>query len=535
MSEQLGEGAGETVHDGPDGARPDEEGTQETTLPPDARVPTGIDGLDEILHGGLMPGGGYLVRGAPGSGKTIVGMHFLREGLDRGETPLLISLEETEEDLKANAARLRLDIDPVQTLDLSMGLGLTGPDDAEDPGVYDVFSPDQVEGESIIDAIMDRIDEVDPDRVFLDPISLLRHLTPDAYQFRRQVILMTRTLRDRGATLVMTSQATTPEDDADLQFVTDGTIEMGYRGPFRAVSVPKFRGSPTRGGDHTFRIGDGGITVFPSLEIPKRPPAPVSETISSGIPALDELLHGGLERGTTTVISGPTGAGKTTLGTQFMKEAAGRGERSVVYLFEESMETFRARSRALNIPVKEMVERGTLGIETVQALERSPEELGQMVRADVEGDGARIVMLDGLAGMRMSTRGDILELRQKVHALTHYLQAHNVTAILIDEVQEIQAGFRATNYNISYLADNIIVLRHIELEGQFRKVIGVLKKRISDYQRQLRELEITERGLKVSEPLTGLRGILSGTPEMLEREPRGERGQRGRDGGDQGR
>lgn len=484
-----------------------------TALPPDARVPTGIEGLDEIIHGGLIPGGGYLVRGAPGAGKTIFGLHFLREGLDRGERPLLITLEETEEDLKANAASLRLDIDPVPTLDLSMGSAVAGGDGPL--GSYDVFTPDEAEGDDIIDAILGRIDEVDPDRVFLDPITLFRHLTPDAYQFRRQVLMLTRTIRDRDATLLMTSQATSEADDADLQFVTDGTIEMAYRGPYRSIAIPKFRGSPTRGGDHTFRIGDGGITVFPALEIPERPSELVTDAISSGIPALDELLHGGIERATTTIISGPTGVGKTTLGTQFMKEAAGRGERSVVYLFEEAADTFLSRSRAINIPVQEMIDRGTLGIETVQALERSPEEIGQMIREDVEEDEARIVMMDGLAGMRMSTRGDILELRQKVHTLTQYLQARNVTTILIDEVQEVQAGFRATNDNISYLADNIIVLRHIELGGEFRKVLGVLKKRVSDYEHQLREMEITEHGIKIGQPLTGLRGILSGAPEKI--------------------
>lgn len=257
------------------------------------------------------------------------------------------------------------------------------------------------------------------------------------------------------------------------------------------------------------------MVVHPSLSPGKRTVSSSFEQIPSGVEEIDELLHGGLERGTTTIISGPTGAGKTTLGTQFMKEAAQRGERSSIYLFEESKETLMARSEAIGIPVGEMIDQGTLTVEEVEALGSSPEELAQMMRRDVEEDEVRIVMIDGLAGYRIATGGTSESLLRGIHALTRFLKNNGVTVLLVDELAEIRTGFQATERQVSYLADNVITLRHIELDGELRKIIGVLKKRVSDFERQLRELQITVDGIQVGEPLTGLRGVLTGNPEWV--------------------
>jgi circadian clock protein KaiC len=219
-----------------------------------------------------------------------------------------------------------------------------------------------------------------------------------------------------------------------------------------------------------------------------------------------------------TIISGPTGVGKTTTGAQFMKEAAGRGERSAIYMFEETERTFLTRCSSVNIPVEEMRDRGTLSIEEIEALELSPQEFAHKVRTDVEAKGTQLVMIDGINGYDLSIRGDDSELRRKLHSLCRYLKSVGVTVILIDEVSSVTGEFEVTEGGISYLADNIVFLRHIEMKGELRKVIGVLKKRTSDFERTLRKFQITEHGIAIGEPLTNLRGILQGTPEWMDDE-----------------
>ncbi|MCX7681391.1 MAG: AAA family ATPase, partial [Anaerolineae bacterium] len=227
-------------------------------------------------------------------------------------------------------------------------------------------------------------------------------------------------------------------------------------------------------------------------------------------------LHGGLERGTTTLISGASGLGKTTLGLQFMKEAAGRGERSVVYLFEESVETLLARCRSVNIPAEVMMERGTLHLTRIEPLQYTPDEFARLVRYEVEEQGVRIVMIDSVAGYSLSIRGE--DLTAHLHALCKYLTNMGVTVLLTVEVEQIVGDFSATGWGISYLADNIIFMRYLEINGELRKAIGVLKKRLSDFEKTLREIEITRYGIKVGKPLTDLRGILTGTPEFVREE-----------------
>lgn len=474
------------------------------------RVPTGIGGLDEILHGGLIPGRGYVVRGGPGAGKTLFGLHFLKEGVARGEASLLVTLEENLEDLALNAASVGLDLDGIDVLDLSPGSEAFGPGTT-----YDVFAPEEVESEDVAEAILDAFDEHEPERIFMDPITVLRHLTPDPYQFRKQVHGLVGHTRNREATILMTSQPTAQHIDEDLQFVTDGSIELSYGDDFRSIAVPKFRGSSTRSGEHSFEITDAGIRVYPDLEPGVRTTEFTGAQASSGIEEVDALLHGGLERGTTTIVSGPTGAGKTTLAAQFAKEAARRGERSSLYLFEENEDTFLARTEAIGTPVYEMMEEGTLTVQEVETLARSPQEIAQNMREDVEEDDTSLVVVDGIRGYQMAVGNDPDELAVQLQGLVRYLKNQGVTVILTDETAAMGGAFQATGSHVSYLADNIVVLRYVELEGELRKLIGVLKKRASDFERQLREMDITSEGIQVGDPLDQLRGVLTGTPETV--------------------
>jgi circadian clock protein KaiC len=452
-----------------------------------------------------------MLRGHAGSGKTILGFHFLDAGVAAGETGLFVNLEEDLGDLKSNADALGFDTDTIEFLDLSPTADVFTQEQS-----YDVFAASEVEQAPLTEKIVDGVTDIDPDRVVVDPITQFRHLTSDDYQFRKQVVGFMRFLKQQGATVLFTVQDTPDLPTDDLEFITDGTVLLNSRSCGRTVRVPKFRGSDTQSGDHAYRITDDGIEVYPELEPTSHEREFSSGTLSSGVPGIDELLSGGLDRGTVSIISGPTGVGKTTLGTQFMKEAAGRGERSVMYLFEENARTFMDRSRAVNVPVDEMTERGTLQVNEVEALERSPQEFAAMVRKEVEEQDARIVMLDGISGYRLTLRGEDGTMLQRMHALGRYLKNMGVTAILVDETANVTGDFTATQENISYLADNIVFLRHLELQGELRKAIGVLKMRTSNYERTLREFEITEHGITVGEPLTQMRGIMRGTPELLD-------------------
>jgi len=475
------------------------------------RLSTGVSGLDEVLSGGLIPERSYMVRGRAGSGKTILSLHFLQRGIERGETSLFVNLEEDVRDLTANAAALGFDTDAIEFLDLSPSADVFTEDQS-----YEVFAPEEVESGPLTDRIVEGVTAVDPDRVVVDPLTQLRFLLSDDYQFRKQVVGFMRFLKDQGATVVFTVQNTDSLPTDDLEFITDGTIRLGAEDYGKTIGVPKFRGSSTQSGDHAYRVTDAGIEVYPALQPGEYTGEFAVEQLSSGIDGIDDLLHGGIERGTVSIVSGPTGVGKTTLSTQFMKAAAERGERSVIYLFEENRQTFLTRSRAVDIPVDEMMERGTLEVREVEALERSPQEFARMVRTEVEERGADLVMVDGIAGYRLTLRGEEGMLLQQLHALGRYLKNMGVTTVFIDETRNITGDFQATVENISYLADNIVFLRHLEVQGQMRKAIGVLKKRTSDFERTIREFRITADGVSVGEPMSGLRGILSGAPELVD-------------------
>lgn len=476
---------------------------------PQDRLSTGVSGFDEILYGGLIPGRAYLVRGQPGTGKTILGLHFLSSGVEAGEKSLYITLGESAEQIRTNAEALGFDLKDIAFLDLSPSSEFF-----TEIQTYDIFSPAEVEREPTTQQIINQVETLKPQRIFLDAMTQFRYLSPDAFQFRKQVLSFLRFLREQGATVLFTSEGSEEAPDNDLQFMSDGVIHLTFSSEERSVSVSKFRGSDFRSGNHSMRLTQTGMEVFPHLmpEVYRQEFA--LEVLSSGVPELDELLHGGFERSTITIISGPSGVGKSTLGLQFMKEAAGRGERSVIYAFEERKATLLHRCEGINIPVHAMMERGTLSVVQIEPLHYTPDEFANLVRYEVEQQKARIVMIDSVSGYRLSVRGN--ELVIHIHALCKYLQNMGVAVLLINEVETITGDFRPTEIGISYIADNLVFLRYLEMEGELRKAIGVLKKRMTDFEKTLREFEITRYGIKVGKPLTNLRGILKGSPEWVD-------------------
>lgn len=472
------------------------------------RISTGVEGLDTVLSGGLVPGRSYMIGGPAGTGKTLFGLRFLLAGAQNGESTLFVGFEEPPEDIVDNAATLGMDLSDVRLLNLSAGSDFFKQDQS-----YDVFAPGEVETEGIVEEITAVVEECDPDRVVVDPLTRLRMLVEDDYLFRKTIQSFIRYLTERGATVCFTTQASNDDNEA-MEYLSDGNIRLDHAEKGRVLSVTKFRGSDFQHGRHTMRITDEGLKVFPKLVPSDHNRVFEDETVSSGVEELDDLLHGGLRRGSVTVLSGPTGVGKSTVGSHFVAETANRGKRSVIYMFEEDTASFDHRSENIGLPITEMRESGRLHTEEVESLTVSADEFASMVREQVEQHDTELVMIDGTAGYRLSIRGDDDEMRRELHALCRFLRNMGVTVILVEETQTVTGTFQAARNDISYLADNIIFMRYVEVDGEIRKTLGVLKKRAGDFERTLRELQITDDGLRIREPLRGLEGILTGTPSM---------------------
>lgn len=475
---------------------------------PCSPISTGVDGLDDILHGGLVPGRMYLVHGQPGTGKTLLGMHFLEEGLDAGETGLFIHGEESREEILANGAAVGVDIEDAAFLDV-------GPDSeffTEDYS-YDLVEPSEIDQDRYTQDIYEAIREIDPDRVVVDPITQLRYVEANEYQFRKRILAFMRFLKEQEVTVLTTA---TPSADqvynTEIRSLSDGIIELSRSGDGRRIKVAKHRALGQQESDHGMVIRDSGIEVFPQL-VPANEDRPFESThLQFGIDELDQLVGGGFDKRTVTFISGPTGAGKTSTGTQLLAEAARSGLDSAIYLFEEDSETFTHRSESIGIPITEMRERGALSVTEIKPRTLSSEEFAHMVSRQVEDEGAEVVMIDGIDGYTTAIRGEESDLVRKLHALTRYLKNQGVTVVITNEIPEITGISTATDNNLSYVADNIMFLSYVEMDGSLRKVTGVLKKRSGAFEHKLREFEITSDGLRVGEPLTGLHGVLQGTP-----------------------
>ncbi|WP_435319340.1 ATPase domain-containing protein [Haloarchaeobius sp. TZWSO28] len=476
------------------------------------RVPTGIRGLDEVLHGGYIENRSYLVRGEPGVGKTLLGLHFLIEGVEQGENSLFINLGAPEADIREDARGLGMDLDGVDILDLS-----PASDFFVENKMYDIFTSPEVERGEFTAVISDAVSEFDPDRVFVDPLTQFRYLSPDEFQFREEVLSFLQYLKENDCTTLFTSQSTHNFPDDDLQFISDGNILLYYGEVLHHVEVTKMRGSEFEKGPQTVEIGDGGMHIYPLLR-PGRfkldyEPVP----IPSGNERLDEMLNGGVERGTTTLISGPTGVGKTTVAMQFLLSAAEeRGERGIIYLFEESENTFVLRAESLGLPIRRLAEEGLISVMQVDAHEHSAEQFSRQVRREVEERDTRHVLIDGIDGYVASISGDERDLVARLHAVVGYLRNVGVTTFLTSEMETITGQFRPSSRRASYLADNIIFLGYFELGSQIHRSIGVLKKRASTFDHSIHAFTIDENGIQVGEELDNLHGILSGTPMWYE-------------------
>jgi len=479
----------------------------------ETRVPTGIPGLDEILHGGFIPRHTYLIVGSAGSGKTILSLQWLLEGLRRGEKCLYITLAEPESEVKRNVTGFGWNLNGLDLLDLSPS---GEPDEFED-GEYQVFTSSEVERIPIWRSSYRAVQEKQPRRMVIDSITQLRYLSTDEYQFRKHILGLVAFLRRRGCTALLTFEPTEMEREASVALAVDGLCRLRHEVSsgrvigLRSLQVEKLRGSDFMSGLHPLRITGRGILIFPHYIERPDGAQPAQTPFSSSLPQLDELLGGGIESGTTTIISGHSGTGKSSLGMQFLTTAIAAGERAVLYTFEEPVAFILARSRGIGMPVDEALASGSLRIIRVNSMELYPDEFLYLLREAVEQENRRVVMIDSLRGYNLAME-QFGSLTAHLQNLVTYCQRQAVTVFLTSEVEQIIGGLQLTELGISYLFDNVIMLRYAEVDGRLIRVISCLKKRLGHAQSELCELRITQQGLQVGEKLERMRGVLTGTP-----------------------
>lgn len=476
------------------------------------RLTTGIPGLDEVVHGGLITENCYLIVGGPGTGKTILSFQWLIGGVNKGESALYITLAEPGGKIERNVQSFGWGLEGIAMVDLTP-LYIKSKEPIEE---YAVFHPSEVERTPIWQGIYDAVEKYKPARLVIDSITQLRYLSHDEYQFRKQILALVGFLNGYGCTSFLVFEPTELERETSVALAVDGIIRMhreispGRVIGLRSIEVEKLRGSDFMSGLHQMRIGSQGINIFPHRIENPSDARPATSRLSSGVRGLDELLGGGIEAGTTTIITGPCGAGKSTLATQFLIQAAAANQRGVLYAFEESEQTSIKRCEGVGLPVKKMVATGKLKIERVNPMELYPDEFLGLVRKEVEA-GCQVIVIDSLRGYELAME-EFGTMVANIQNLVTYLNSKGVTTFLINEVENITGDLKATELAVSYVADNVILLRYAEYESRVIKIIACLKKRLGGFQPELRELHISEDGLKVSEKLQNLRGILTGVP-----------------------
>ncbi|WP_425618229.1 ATPase domain-containing protein [Anatilimnocola sp. NA78] len=480
---------------------------------------TGVTGLDDILAGGLTPNRLYLIDGDPGSGKTTIALSFLMEGAALGETTLYVTLAETAEELQSVADNHGWNIEGIELLEIIPGSDALSSDEQ-----ITMFHPSEVELGEATKNILAAVERLKPSRVVIDSLSELRLLSQHSLRYRRQILALKRFFMGRECTVLLLDDRTADATDRQPYSIAHGVVSLEQFAPDygperRRLLVSKYRGSHFRGGYHDFVIRHGGVQVFPRLVAGEYPMRTQRDTVPSGILELDSLLGGGLALGTSTLVTGPAGAGKSSVAMQYVLAACERGDRAAVILFDESIATTSDRMAGMGRPIEAMREKGLLSIQQVDPAELSPGQLVHSIREKVERDGAKLVVLDSLNGYLHAMPGEGF-LTVQLHELTTYLGQRGVTTIMVTT----QAGFIGSNMqspvDATYLADCVVLLRYFEDQGRVRKAISVVKKRTGRHEDTIRELSINSHGIHVGPPLSDFRGVLTGIPEW--RGPRKE-------------
>jgi circadian clock protein KaiC len=473
---------------------------------------TGIPGFDSILHGGFTPNRLYLLEGAPGAGKTTVALQFLREGAKLGEPVLYVTLSESEEELRGVADSHGWTLDGITIQEILPSPGALRADEQ-----YTVFHPAEVELGDTIDRILQMVEELKPRRIVFDSLSELRLLSGGSLRYRRQILALKQYFSGKQCTLLLLDDMSGNRHDLQVQSIAHAVVRLeqyhsDYGATRRRMVVLKFRGKQFRGGFHDYRIVRGGLKVYPRLESNggthrfER-----QERLASGLKELDDLMGGGLEKGTSTLFVGAPGTGKSTLAVQFALSAARRGELASLFLFDESISTLRSRCAGMGMDLTPYLENGRLRVRQVDPGEMSPGELVDMIRQEVLEHEACVVVIDSLNGY-LNAMPDDRFLIVQLHELLTFLGQAGVSTLLVGAQHGIIGSQMRTPVDASYLADAIVMLRFFESNGEVRQAISVVKKRGGAHERSIRSYSMDSDGVHVGEVLRGFRGILTGVP-----------------------
>lgn len=480
-----------------------------------SRAATGVPGLDTILHGGLPRNRIFLVEGDPGVGKTTLALNFLLEGVRRGERGLYITLSESKEEIAQIAESHDMSLEGLDLFELS-ALEQQMRLEAQNT----VFHASDVELTETTRAILAFVDKVNPQRVVFDSLSELRLLAQNALRYRREVLNLKQYFSGKHSTVLLLDDRTSEPGDMQLQSLCHGVISMqqmapDYGGDRRRIRIAKLRGAEFVSGFHDFAIRRGGLEVFPRLVAAHHhdEASPERAMVSSGIGALDTMLGGGMTRGASTLIMGPAGAGKSTIASLYASASARRGERAVIFTFDELARTVVERGDALGMEISAQVEKGDLVIQQIDPAEMSPGEFAHRARDLVEHQGFRFIVIDSLNGYLQSMPAEKY-LYIQLHELLTYFSRLGVTTIMV-MAQAGLIGDTQAPADVSYIADSVLLMRYFESAGRIHKALSVIKNRTGKHEYSIREVTIDDLGLHIGEPLRDFRGVLTSAPEYF--------------------
>ncbi len=474
------------------------------------RALTGVPGLDEVLGGGLPRERLYLVQGDPGVGKTTLALQFLLAGAQAGEVCLYLTLSETKEELRAVAESHGWSLDKLSLFELP------NRDDYGDDNT--MFHPSEVELAETTKMLLEEVARVKPTRVVFDSLSEIRLLSQGALRYRRQVLALKQFFVGRKCTVLLLDDRTSDPGDLQLQSLAHGVLSLEQLSPLygaerRRMRVLKMRGVRFRGGYHDFALHTGGMKLFPRLVAAHHREEFERGQLRSGVPQIDALVGGGLDRGTSTLLMGPAGTGKSTVALQYAKAAAALGQRTAIFAFDESFSTLLTRSAGVGLDLAPDVGAGSIEIRQVDPAELAPGEFTHAVQAAVEERGARVIIIDSLNGYLHAMPEEHF-LTLQLHELLTYLGQRGVLTLMVVAQHGLVGAQMQSPIDVSYLADAVMVFRHFEMAGQLRKAISMLKRRTGAHENAIRELSIDKSGLTVGEPLSGLQGLLTGIPQL---------------------